>query len=834
MATDMATGFDPYRAWLNVHEVRRPLNAYQLLGLSADEEDPEEIHNAGSMKRASLEAYRNDAPPEIWQQLYDELEQAIEILLDPDKKRAYDHNLNQPSDGRKQQIIPPGAVTRDSRGTTLVCGHCGAVNPAGRRFCGNCGKNLWEACVNCGTVSPVGERFCGACGGDLTAMVQEQIDRFDADMLDVGRLRSESRFDEAISLLGGMSRVDHPLLAGHAAKARQTIKEIAAERDERLRGAEELHATAQQYFDERNYKAAVEAARRVAEPLRSEALEELLSKAEQTYTELTALDADLRKAVESKQGNGLLTKIERLLEIKPDHAQALKAARVLSEKLYKVGAARLKQFRYDEALKVLDQIPASTLTPQTQRLHDLASELSWLSWDLQKAPVVTPALLSVAERLHKRAPGDPRAGKLLEELQRRIKRVDSEIRRTPLPWAAVPEKTYLGYPVSWLTGFERIQPKEKFDSSRLVEMPGRFAVACGLALQAVGAASVRVNLMPKDHGNMLSRVSRIIRKWPIHTAWGLDLGAAGLKAVKLTADNNESHVILEECEAIEHKKVLSQAANEIEEGRILGETLKMFLDKHPLRGERIAVAVSGRLVLGRHLVLPPGDPKALARAVEFEASHQIPHPLDQLVWGYEKLDEMHGGQPSEEARQVLLLAAKRDVLEKQLARFERFNLPVDVVQADSLALYNFFAHEFFSGAADDSREESNGWPLDPDQLTAVLEVGHDSTDIVVAGPNTVWFRNLGLGGHAFTRALVQEFQFTFAEAEKVKRDPFSTPSLGRICQALQSVMGELATEIHRSFESFERTEQRGKVTRVMGCGGGFQLHGLLRFLQTGR
>jgi hypothetical protein len=50
----------------------------------------------------------------------------------------------------------------------MRCAKCGAENPEGKRFCGDCGAQLENRCHQCGIDNPLGKRFCGDCGAVLT------------------------------------------------------------------------------------------------------------------------------------------------------------------------------------------------------------------------------------------------------------------------------------------------------------------------------------------------------------------------------------------------------------------------------------------------------------------------------------------------------------------------------------------------------------------------------------------------------------------------------------------------------------------------------------------
>ena len=46
----------------------------------------------------------------------------------------------------------------------MNCPHCNFANPAGMKFCGECGGRLARLCAACGVESPPGFKFCGECG----------------------------------------------------------------------------------------------------------------------------------------------------------------------------------------------------------------------------------------------------------------------------------------------------------------------------------------------------------------------------------------------------------------------------------------------------------------------------------------------------------------------------------------------------------------------------------------------------------------------------------------------------------------------------------------------
>src|SRR6516225_2136509 len=61
----------------------------------------------------------------------------------------------------------------------MRCSKCGSENPAGKKFCEDCGAPIANPCPKCGAETTAGKRFCGECGAplDATAPATEPGDR---------------------------------------------------------------------------------------------------------------------------------------------------------------------------------------------------------------------------------------------------------------------------------------------------------------------------------------------------------------------------------------------------------------------------------------------------------------------------------------------------------------------------------------------------------------------------------------------------------------------------------------------------------------------------------
>jgi type IV pilus assembly protein PilM len=185
-----------------------------------------------------------------------------------------------------------------------------------------------------------------------------------------------------------------------------------------------------------------------------------------------------------------------------------------------------------------------------------------------------------------------------------------------------------------------------------------------------------------------------------------------------------------------------------------------------------------------------------------------------VQWDYQLMSD-----PDEPEKRVGIFAIKNEVVSAEIEHFEREELGVSYVQMVPMALYNYLLYDRPDLAGSDKR------------AAVIVNVGADSTDLVVCTASGVWQRCIMMGGNAFTQAIAETFKLSFEKAEKLKRTAPVSKYARQIFQAMRPVFTDWAGEVQRSLGFYSSSNPDVKLARVVGMGGGTRLRGLLKYLQ---
>ncbi len=304
--------------------------------------------------------------------------------------------------------------------------------------------------------------------------------------------------------------------------------------------------------------------------------------------------------------------------------------------------------------------------------------------------------------------------------------------------------------------------------------------------------------------------------------WGIDIGRSAIKALRCRLEGDA--VVADGFDYIEYPKILSQP--DADPNELIKEALEQFLSRNDLRGDKVAISVSGESGLARYFKPPPVDVKKIADIVKYEAKQQIPFALEDVIWDYQR---MPGGQETDGFAldtEIGLFAMKREQVSKALAPYNSAMIEVDYIQLAPIALYNYVAYDLTKDLppGEDYSSES------PPPSTVVLAIGTETTDLVVTNGYRLWQRNIPLGGSHFTKQLSKDLKLTFAKAEHLKRNPKQAEDPKAIFQAMRPVFGDMVTEVQRSIRHFQNLDRKASINRVVLLGNTGKLPGLQQYL----
>lgn len=310
-----------------------------------------------------------------------------------------------------------------------------------------------------------------------------------------------------------------------------------------------------------------------------------------------------------------------------------------------------------------------------------------------------------------------------------------------------------------------------------------------------------------------------------HGVWGIDLGQSALKALRL--ELIDGVVTATAFDYIEHPKILSQP--DADPDQLTRDALNQFLSRNSLQGDLIAISVPGQTGLARFVKLPPVEAKKIPDIVKFEAKQQIPFPLDEVVWDWQKI----GSDKSEDfaENEVGLFAMKRDMVSRYLQSFRDVMIEVHHVQMAPLALVNYVAFDHMGKKAYGTDEPVAEGDAQDSGCMVTVDVGVDNSNLVVTdGQKVIWQRPIPIGGNHFTRALTKEMKLTFAKAEHLKRNATKAEDPKKIFQAMKPVFSDFVGELQRSLGFFTNTHRGANINRMVGLGNAFRLPGLQKFV----
>ncbi len=273
---------------------------------------------------------------------------------------------------------------------------------------------------------------------------------------------------------------------------------------------------------------------------------------------------------------------------------------------------------------------------------------------------------------------------------------------------------------------------------------------------------------------------------------GLDIGSSCVKAVELTRVG-------------QGLVITGMGKAEVETPEAVGDAINRALKEGGIKSKRVCSSVSGRSVIHRQVPMMTIPDAELKQAMEYEADKYIPFDVTEVQLDAQRLKE---GVDTDSAPQgqmkVLLVAAKKTLIEEHIHLLQSVGLTPAVVDVDFLALGNAFELRNLSLGINDA------------EVRAMVDIGASKTDINIMRGNASFFqREIFMAGNDLTEAVAKRFGEDPKDVEKMKKDPGG--ALESMQDAMLPVLEDIGSEIRLSFDYHENQyDQEVKEVYISG------------------
>ena len=292
------------------------------------------------------------------------------------------------------------------------------------------------------------------------------------------------------------------------------------------------------------------------------------------------------------------------------------------------------------------------------------------------------------------------------------------------------------------------------------------------------------------------------------TSVGLDIGSGLVKVAVIDHSKKEPELLRVSAAPLLEDAIVE---GEVMDPGIVAEAIQGALSGAEVKSKQIVTAVGGRDVIIKKIQIERVKEQQARELMRWEAEQHVPFDMDSVELDFQILDP--AGETPEMS--VLLVAAKRELVESKLRVITDAGLQPVVVDVEAFALHNAFELNY------------------PDAMTGVvglLNIGHDVTTInILEDGIPLLTRDMTVGTRHFREDLHRERSLSIEDANHLLQGFDRSPHIDAV---LEKRNEELAVGVERAAAFMAQNSRAGKMKSIFTCGGGSRIPGLNDSLGT--
>jgi type IV pilus assembly protein PilM len=222
-------------------------------------------------------------------------------------------------------------------------------------------------------------------------------------------------------------------------------------------------------------------------------------------------------------------------------------------------------------------------------------------------------------------------------------------------------------------------------------------------------------------------------------------------------------------------------------------------------------------VIVKKITLPIMTESELSESIYWEAEQYIPFDIQDVNLDYQII-EGGGNGDGQGTMDVLLVAAKKDKIADYTNVITQAGRTPVIVDVDAFALQNAY--------------EAN-YGFQPKAIVVLLNAGASAINInILSGSQSVFTRDVSMGGNAFTEAVQKELSLPFESAEELKKgQSVDGVSYEDARPVLRAMTDNVLLEVEKTFDFFKATASSDHIDRIVLSGGASRVEGFTESLR---
>jgi len=302
---------------------------------------------------------------------------------------------------------------------------------------------------------------------------------------------------------------------------------------------------------------------------------------------------------------------------------------------------------------------------------------------------------------------------------------------------------------------------------------------------------------------------------------GLDIGSNSVKLVEI--EDAKKGKVLKNFGIIG----LPQDAiveGSIKEMEIVSSAIKTLYKHLKVKNKNVVTSISGYSVIVKKISVQKRGEAELEATIQDEAEQYIPFDINDVNLDYEILSPIEGKVEEGGAKEdkgfmdVMLVAAKKDIVEDYVSLLHLTGLNPAMLDVDAFAVQNAFEL---------SAQEMSG-------CYALVNVGAEELGInAVKDGVSIFTRDSSYGGYQINEAIMSKFGVSYEEAEKIKLGGTKLESKERdsLEEIFTSMVSGWVNEIKRALDFLSTTYPDESIEKIYVSGGSCRIPGFQKYLE---